>query len=165
MEEIFFKGVLKSPVGNLEITASEKGIRKIHFVDEPLTKIYKLNDRIEECNKQLNEYFAGTRKQFDIDLDLQGTEFQKLVWMTLMTIPFGETASYLDIAELIGDPNSVRAVGMANNKNNIPIIIPCHRVIGNNGDLIGYAGGLWRKKWLLNHEADYSNSERQLDLF
>lgn len=164
-EEIFHKGIAKSPIGNLEITASSKGIRKIVFSEGPLTEQYKTNKLVEECIKQLDEYFSNERNQFTIDLDIQGTEFQKLVWITLMTIPYSETASYLEIAKMIGDPGAVRAVGMANNKNNIPILIPCHRIVGSKGDLVGYAGGLWRKEWLLKHELTNSGKEQQLDLF
>lgn len=163
--EVFYKGIAKSPLGNLEITASNKGIRKVTFSQSPHSKLYKMNEFVEECKKQLDEYFKGERKHFTIDLDIQGTEFQKLVWMTLMTIPYGETASYLEIAKMVGDQGAVRAVGMANNKNNIPIIIPCHRIVGSKGDLIGYAGGLWRKEWLIKHELSNSDKEQQLDLF
>ena len=163
--DVFHHGVFKSPIGNLEITSSTKGIRKIIFMDSPITKVYKVFELIEECKKQLHEYFIGKRKHFNIPLDLHGTEFQKLVWMSLLTIPYGESISYLKVAKLVGDPNSVRAVGMANNKNSIPIIIPCHRVIGSNGSLTGYAGGLWRKDWLIKHEHEYSNVDKQLDIF
>lgn len=164
-ETIFYKGIVKSPVGNLEITASDKGVRRIEFLDEPITRIYEMNSQVQKCKQQLQEYFKGTRKLFTIDLDLQGTEFQKLVWMSLLTIPYAVTVSYKFIAKMVGDPNAVRAVGMANNKNNIPIIIPCHRIVGNKGSLTGYAGGLWRKDWLINHELEFSNSEKQLNLF
>ncbi len=164
-EEVFYKGILNSPVGNLEIVATDKGLRRISFSDSGVAEVYKVNSLVEECKSQLRDYFAGKRKQFAIDLDIQGTEFQKLVWMTLMTVPYAETASYLEVARMIGDTSAVRAVGMANNKNNIPIIIPCHRIIGAKGDMIGYAGGLWRKQWLLKHELTNSDKERQLDLF
>ena len=164
-EPAFVKGIFKSPIGNLEIIATDKGIRKIMFTDSPISKVHKMYEQVENCKKQLQEYFAGERKQFTLDLDIQGTEFQKLVWMTLLTVPFGKTLSYLEIAKMIGDPNAVRAVGMANNKNNIPIIIPCHRIVGAKGELTGYAGGLWRKDWLIKHELTYSDAEQQLELF
>ncbi|MBN1299709.1 MAG: methylated-DNA--[protein]-cysteine S-methyltransferase [Melioribacteraceae bacterium] len=164
-KEIFCKGIYKSPIGILEITATDKGIRKISFSETPVNKISTLNPIIENCKKELNEYFEGERKNFGVKLDLAGTEFQKLVWMTLTTIPYGETVTYLKIAELIGDTKSVRAVGMANSRNCVPVIVPCHRVVGSNGNLTGYAGGLWRKDWLLKHELQYSKNEKQLDLF
>ena len=108
-----------------------------------------------ECIKQLDEYFSGKRKMFDIDVILKGTEFQRKVWNALKDIPYGVTVSYALIAEKTGDRKAARAVGNANNKNPVSIIIPCHRVIGSNGSLTGYGGGLWRKKWLLEHEYIY----------
>jgi methylated-DNA-[protein]-cysteine S-methyltransferase len=162
---VFHHGVFKSPIGSLEITSSNKGIRKIIFKNDPITKVYKVFELIEDCKKQLHEYFIGQRKHFTIPLDIIGSEFQKLVWMSLMTIPYGEKYSYGKVADLVGDSKSVRAVGMANNKNNIPIIIPCHRVVGIDGSLTGYAGGLWRKDWLIKHEENYSNVEKQMELF
>ncbi len=164
-DNIFHKGVLKTPLGMLEIISSNKGIRKISFVDSPITKVYEVCEIVEECKKQLVEYFSGERKYFTVSLDVQGTEFQKLVWMSLMTIPYGKTATYNDVANLVGDPKSVRAVGMANNKNRVPIIIPCHRVVGSNGSLTGYAGGLWRKDWLIKHELEHSNVDMQMEMF
>lgn len=161
----FYKDILKSPVGTLEITATDKGIREIVFAEGPATGNSKLNEHIEHCKSELDEYFSGGLKYFTVPLDISGTEFQKLVWMTLLTIPYGETASYLEVAAMIGDRNSLRAVGLANNKNSIPVIIPCHRVVGKDGKLVGYAGGLWRKHWLLNHEKTFSNTEMQLEIF
>jgi methylated-DNA-[protein]-cysteine S-methyltransferase len=115
----------------------------------------------EETVKQLDRYFEGNLKKFELPLAPEGTEFQQKVWHELASIPFGETWSYLDLARKVGTDKHTRAVGLANGKNPIAIIIPCHRVIGNNGDLTGYAGGLHRKKWLLAHEAAYV----QLSLF
>jgi methylated-DNA-[protein]-cysteine S-methyltransferase len=107
---------------------------------------------VKEGIRQLDEYFKGARKSFSLKLLLKGTPFQKLVWQRLKKIPYGKLASYGDVARAIGRPNAYRAVGNANNKNPIPIIIPCHRVIGSDGKLVGYGSGLWRKEWLLNHE-------------
>lgn len=114
-------------------------------------------DLIKNTHRQLDEYFSGERKFFDIPLLLIGTDFQVKVWKALMTIPYGKTASYLDIAKLIGNPKASRAVGGANNKNNIIIVIPCHRIIGSNGDLTGYECGLDIKKYLLNLESGENN--------
>ena len=110
---------------------------------------------IENAIIQLDEYFEGKRFVFDFQLDPQGTEFQRKVWKILNDIPYGQTVSYMDIALTIGDKKSVRAVGTSNGKNPVAIVIPCHRVIGTSGKLVGYAGGLWRKKWLLNHEQNF----------
>ena len=107
---------------------------------------------LKKCCKQLDEYFSGKRKTFDVPLDAKGTKFQKQVWRELQKIPFGKTLSYGDIAKKIKNPKASRAVGGANNKNPIAIVVPCHRVIGANGKLVGYAGGLHRKAWLLKHE-------------
>jgi methylated-DNA-[protein]-cysteine S-methyltransferase len=103
--------------------------------------------------RQLGEYFAGTRREFDLPLDFRGTDFQRQVWTTLLAIPFGETRSYLDVARVLGNPAAVRAVGAANGRNPISIIAPCHRVIGTSGDLTGFGGGLEAKAWLLAHES------------
>jgi methylated-DNA-[protein]-cysteine S-methyltransferase len=106
----------------------------------------------------LEEYFKGTRREFDLKLRIEGTDFQRRVWDSLCGIPYGCTASYGEIAAIIGNPKASRAVGNANNRNRIPIIIPCHRVVGCNGKLTGYAGGLWRKEWLLSHEKKFLDS-------
>lgn len=136
-----------------EICYTNEAITYIKFAkdDEDISKSLtsKLSDK---AYKQLNEYFEGKRKEFDLPLKLEGTKFQKQVWRELTKIPYGQTRSYKDIALAIANPKAVRAVGMANNKNPISIVIPCHRVIGSNGDLIGYAGGLEIKKELLNLE-------------
>lgn len=146
-----FIGYYNSPIGILEIKANSLGITELNFTDNETTSIY--NDVIKNCLCQLEEYFNGTRSKFDISISFEkGTEFQHQVWNTLMKIPYGKTASYKEVALLIENEKAVRAVGNANNKNPIPIIIPCHRVIGSNGKLVGYAGELWRKEWLLNHE-------------
>ena len=153
---------LKSPIGQIKITADDNAINSILFVF-PDTEMEpeNSNDVLLECRKQLNEYFAGKRKVFDVPIYQEGTEFQKKVWNELIKIPYGKTVSYNDIAKKVGGRNMMRAVGAANGKNQISIIVPCHRVIGSDGKLTGYAGGMWRKEWLLKHEDKYSDEEKQ----
>lgn len=142
---------IQSPVGILEITGSSNGIRSILFINEAIEPT-EVPPALQDCVSQLNEYFAGRRKQFDFVLDPVGTDFQLKVWKQLQTIPFGKTISYLDLARLTGSETNTRAVGNANGKNKINIVVPCHRVIGSNGKLTGYGGGLWRKEILLKLE-------------
>lgn len=152
-EPLVATSILDSPIGPLEIHASDSGVTAIHFSRAKKPALRKSNHPIlRECQKQLQEYFAGKRKQFDLPLDFTGTEFQKKVWLELAKIPFGKTTSYAELARRVGNPKACRAVGQANNKNPIPLVIPCHRVIGKNGDLVGFAGRLDIKKRLLNHE-------------
>ena len=144
-------GYYNSPIGLLEIIATDNFISSVMFTE----KIHEVSEQTEiliSCIKQLDEYFKGTRKDFDIKYELKGTEFQKKVWNALKKIPYGQTVSYKDIAVSIGKEKAARAVGNANNKNRISLIIPCHRVIGADGSLTGYGGGLDKKQWLLNHE-------------
>lgn len=143
-----------SPVGILELSATNKGLSGLCFVEEK-NEDEILNGILENTIQQLDEYFNEGRKEFDIPIDVEGTEFQQRVWGELIKIPFGITKTYLDVAKNLGDRNSLRAVGLANGKNKIAIIIPCHRVIGAKGELTGFAGGIWRKKWLLDHESKY----------
>lgn len=143
--------IYKSTFGNIKISADEKSILTVSFTNEAVNFLNK-NEIIDEVIKQLEEYFVGESKEFNLPLNPQGTDFQKLVWNTLLKIPYGETKSYKQIAELIGNPNSSRAVGNACNKNPISIIIPCHRVIGKNGSLVGYALGLDLKQKLIEKE-------------
>lgn len=150
----------QSPVGALEIIGSENGVSSVLFVDHAATTS-DIPPCLHDCVLQLDEYFKGRRQAFALTLDLHGTDFQKRVWRELLNIPFGKTVSYLDIALALGDRKSIRAVGGANGKNPICIIVPCHRVIGSNGSLIGYGGGLWRKEWLLQFEG----SKTQTNLF
>ncbi|WP_207706388.1 methylated-DNA--[protein]-cysteine S-methyltransferase [Clostridium amazonitimonense] len=151
MNEIF-KGYYSSPIGIIEVSADNQGITSLYFVDA--LGISENNDLISKCLTQLDEYFKGFRKDFEITLSYKfGTEFQHKVWNALKNIPYGNTCSYKDIAIAIGNEKAVRAVGGANNKNPLSIIIPCHRVVGMNGKLVGYGGGLWRKEWLLEHES------------
>ena len=146
-----------SPIGEIIITASEKGIVSLEFekINSPLLwrgVRGEANQHTDNCLQQLHEYFSGNRKQFELQFDFQGTEFQKRVWSELLKVPYGKTVSYAYIAKATGDSKAVRAVGNANGKNKIAIIVPCHRVIGSDGSLTGYAGGMSRKKWLLDFE-------------
>ena len=142
---------INSPVGVIEISGSEDGIRSILFIDHNEQTIL-IPACLQTCVDQLTEYFAGKRRQFDLKLDPRGTDFQLLVWSKLQSIPIGKTISYLELAIMTGNAANTRAVGNANGKNKITIVVPCHRVIGSNGKLTGYGGGLWRKEILLKHE-------------
>jgi len=156
MEKTFYL----SSIGLLEIRGSEKGIVSISFsanVDNVIENPACLRD----CVNQLHDYFNGKSKSFNLALDLEGSDFQKKVWNEILKIPFGKTKTYNDIAKKLGDKEAVRAVGNAVGKNPLAIVIPCHRVIGSDGKLVGYAGGIWRKKWLLNFE----NKDVQGELF
>lgn len=146
----------ESPLGRLLLAEEHDALTCLAFgaiKNFPDTEICRKDTTLLQAAKlQLMEYFAGNRKTFDLPLAPAGTPFQKKVWEALCTIPYGETKSYQDIAVQIGTPKGCRAVGMANNRNPIAIIVPCHRVIGKNGSMVGYGGGLWIKEWLLNHE-------------
>lgn len=146
-----FEAYYKSPIGNLRIISNERDIIKIEFSDEYF-KMKMIPIQIQTCINQLDEYFKGERQIFTVGINPAGTEFQSKVWNLLLKIPFGKTISYLDQSKQFGDEKAIRAIASANGKNPIPIIIPCHRVIGNNGKLTGYAGGLSKKQWLLEHE-------------
>ncbi|MDE3090569.1 MAG: methylated-DNA--[protein]-cysteine S-methyltransferase [Chloroflexota bacterium] len=143
----------RSPIGILEITGSQQGIASIDFVVDAIEN-GGTPPALQDCVLQLDEYFAGERKEFSLKLDLQGTEFQRKVWRELQRISFGKTVSYLDVAVVVGTRESTRAVGRANGQNPIAIVVPCHRVIGSDGSLTGYGGGLWRKRWLLDFESN-----------
>jgi methylated-DNA-[protein]-cysteine S-methyltransferase len=146
-----------SPVGLLEITADENAVTGLYFADSNGKRDDENTGNIlKDCLAQLTEYFAGKRTVFDINVNPAGTPFQKSVWNELLKIPYGETVSYGEIAERIGNPKSVRAVGLANGSNPVSIIIPCHRVIGKNGSLVGYGGGIENKRFLLELEKRYS---------
>ena len=142
---------LQTPLGWMRLSASEHGIRSIEWA---ATKTEEANENphVVAAASQLAQYFDGQLKQFDLTLDAQGTDFQKTVWQALLDIPFGHTQSYLDIAKALGDPNATRAVGAANGRNPISVVVPCHRVVGSNGKLTGYAGGMRRKAYLLQLE-------------
>lgn len=144
--------VYAMPLGRLTIAANDKGITQILFGDVPLDLPRRPSALTNTAATQLQEYFAGKRRVFTVDLDPQGSEFQLRVWRELSKIPYGQTRTYADIAEAIGNPKAYRAVGMANNKNPLPIVLPCHRVIGTNGKLVGYAGGIKIKRYLLELE-------------
>lgn len=146
------KAYYKSPIGLLKIVGDNEGIHEISFVEEDVKNDEYILKNLIKCIKQLDEFFNKKRKKFEVPLVLKGTPFQIKVWKALMEIPYGETVSYKNIAISIGNEKAIRAVGNANNKNKIPIIIPCHRVIGSNGKLVGYAGGVWRKEWLIDNE-------------
>ncbi|WP_144196049.1 methylated-DNA--[protein]-cysteine S-methyltransferase [Paraburkholderia fungorum] len=158
--------LMNSPVGELKLVANGNRLAAILWENDKPNRV-RLPESIEaadrpillETERQLNEYFAGTRDRFDLEFDFQGTEFQKKVWAALLTIPFGETRSYSDIATQIGNINAVRAVGAANGRNPISIVAPCHRVIGASGDLTGFAGGLANKMFLLSLEAGQTSLE------
>lgn len=142
-----------SPVGALQITGTGDAISALRFVEgNPGRGPASVPAALQICLDQLDEYFKGQRQEFSIPLHLAGTEFQRRVWNHLLTIPFGVTRSYMSVAEALGNRDAVRAVGLANGQNPIAIIVPCHRVIGSDGSLTGYGGGLWRKEWLLGHE-------------
>jgi methylated-DNA-[protein]-cysteine S-methyltransferase len=149
---------IDSPIGRLRLVATDDAIAAIFFeTSRPIEMhvVAEANDHpvLVETERQLREYFAGTRDTFDVRLDFTGTDFQKKVWSALLTIPYGETRSYGEIARQIGHPDAVRAVGAANGRNPIPIIAPCHRVIGSNGKLTGFGGGLPAKAHLLSLES------------
>jgi methylated-DNA-[protein]-cysteine S-methyltransferase len=147
--------IINSPLGFTKIVGNEDGIGSVTVLnsEEKITDIIPVE--LEDCVIQLNEYFEGSRKQFDLKLNAIGTDFQKRVWNQLEQIPYGKTTSYLDLSKQLGDVKAIRAVANANGKNPLWIIVPCHRVIGSDGSLTGYAGGLHRKKWLLEHESPY----------
>lgn len=147
---------ISSPIDDIIIQATENGVSyvgfypKTHYTHTPIEQV--TNEPVLICAKQLNEYFNGRRITFNVPLDTHGTPFQNSVWQALLSVPFGKTSTYGDIARLLNNPKAVRAVGAANGKNPISIIVPCHRIIGANAKLTGYAGGLARKQWLLKHE-------------
>ena len=155
------KAIINTPLGITEIQGDENGISKIYIRDENDEITSKIPSELEEAAIQLQEYFEGKRTHFTFLLHPSGTEFQKKVWQELLNIPFGKTCSYLELSKKLGDVKAIRAVAAANGKNPLWIVVPCHRVIGADGSLTGYAGGLWRKKWLLEHE----NPSAQKTLF
>jgi methylated-DNA-[protein]-cysteine S-methyltransferase len=151
---------IKTPIGTAKIIGDEHGIASISILEDcDVSK--KIPKDLKEAAHQIQDYFTGKRTCFDFKRNPQGTEFQQKVWNALLEIPFGKTVSYIDITKKLGDVKAIRAVASANGKNPLWIVVPCHRVIGTDGSLTGYAGGLWRKKWLLEHE----NPTRQQSLF
>jgi AraC family transcriptional regulator of adaptative response/methylated-DNA-[protein]-cysteine methyltransferase len=170
---------INTPIGEMSAAATHDGVCYLIFVEEGIqdTGLEKLagimkttirggtNKHLRVLRKQLKEYFKGKRKEFLLPLITPGTDFQQAVWNNIMDIPYGMTKSYREQAEELKDRKSARAVAQANSSNRIAIIIPCHRVIGSDGSLVGYGGGLQRKRWLLNHERIYSGKAVELDLF
>jgi methylated-DNA-[protein]-cysteine S-methyltransferase len=160
-----------SPVGLLTVKATDKSVSAVLFAktgsNQPSENTAAETNNhdhplIKKCCEQLQEYFDGKRKQFDLPLEQQGTPFQQKVWNELLRIDYGKTISYLELSKRTGNVKAIRAMGTTNGKNQIAIIVPCHRVIGSNGDLTGYAGELWRKRWLLEHEAKFGNGVQTL---
>jgi len=157
MEKIC-KAYYRSKIGLLEITGTAKEILSVNFVERKRPARATLPPALKTCLCQLDEYFRGKRRKFSVRLRLGGTAFQNRVWRELLKVGFGKTASYRDIAKAAGRPRAVRAVGNTNRLNPVGIIVPCHRIIGSDGKLVGYGGGLWRKKWLLEHERKKANT-------
>jgi methylated-DNA-[protein]-cysteine S-methyltransferase len=155
------RGRLESPIGTIEVMVNEGGaVVSVSFVEEPATGAETVDEACARALRQLEEYFRGERRRFELPLEPEGTEFEHKVWNQVRRIPFGATDSYSEIARRMGaDSSSARAVGVANARNPIAIIVPCHRIIGADGDLTGYAGGLDRKKWLL----DMESGQKRLD--
>ena len=146
---------LKTPLGIAKITGDNEGVAEIKIEDQNIEfqENKDLPDTILQAKSQLREYFEKKRKNFDFKINPQGTQFQKKVWKALLEIPFGKTSSYMELSKKLGDPKAIRAVASANGKNPLWVVVPCHRVIGSDGSLTGYAGGLNRKKWLLELES------------
>ena len=157
---------ISSPLGMIRIESTGQAVSLIHFLDEnePITE--ESGDEITAIAAlQIQEYFEGTRSYFNLPLQQNGTDFQQRVWKKLLDIECGQTQSYLELARKLGDEKCIRAAASANGKNNLAIVVPCHRVIGSGGKLVGYAGGLWRKQWLLEHEAKMVGKSVQASLF
>ena len=158
----------QSPIGLVKVSGTETYISEMIFEDDIQKASLEISDNlfipgmIIQAMEQLIEYFNGERRIFDLPINQQGTEFQQKVWHELVNIPYGKTISYLELSRRLGNPKVIRAAASANGKNNICIIVPCHRVIGANNDLVGYAGGLWRKKWLLGLENKIANGVQTL---
>ena len=151
----------ESPVGLIEIKVDGDFVRSILFVEEPKSNSGS-HPLLENAIEQLKQYFNGERTAFDFEIKQNGTDFQHRVWNELLNIPFGKTLSYLQLSKKVGDVKAIRAVGTTNGKNSIAIVVPCHRVIGTDGSLTGYAGGLWRKQWLLDHESNLISRQQNL---
>ncbi len=160
-----YKTWYKSELGLIELTITDDAVVSLYFKGGQPGMAEHSSPFAGECLTQLDEYFKGERKRFNLKLAPKGTDFQKMVWNELVKIPYGGTVSYMDIARKLNNEGAIRAVGNANGRNPISIIVPCHRVIGSNGKLTGYAGGLWRKEWLLKHERTYSDVAKQIELF
>jgi len=151
---------MDSPIGVLKLSSDERSLKSISFDAEYLPRESFIPDILIEAQRQLEAYFSGNLLIFGLPVDPEGTEFQRQVWNHISAVSYGSTKSYIEVARDLKSENSSRAIGMANGKNPLPIIIPCHRIIGHNGKLTGYAGGLERKKWLLLHEQKYTANDR-----
>ena len=164
MDELHYT-YYESPIGLIKIGGNDQYIGELSFVDDKEQFTHGepgITELMHQCTEELIEYFHGTRKSFDIPVHQEGTDFQKKVWSELMEINYGKTISYLDLAKRIGDPKATRAVAGSNGKNMVLIMVPCHRVIGSDKSLSGFSGGMWRKKWLLQHEFKTSNGIQTL---
>jgi len=153
-----------SPLGQLELKATGEYVVSVLF-REGRIEVEDNHEMLQRCIEQLNEYFSGKRQVFDFPMQQSGSAFQRKVWQLLEAIPYGKTISYTELTRQFGDPKAIRAVASANGKNNLAIVVPCHRVIGSNATLTGYAGGLWRKQWLLDHERRCAHGVEQASLF
>lgn len=152
MEEVF----VQTPLGITAITGDAAGIVAVSVLnDDTVEPSRHIPEALADAVRQLEAYFAGTRQTFQLQLNPKGTDFQKSVWQELLNIPYGKTISYLELSRRLGDVKAIRAAAAANGQNPLWIVVPCHRVVGSDGSLTGYAGGLWRKKWLLEHESPY----------
>lgn len=147
--------IIKTPLGFAKLEGDNSGISSLTVLNNETTISDIIPETLEDASHQLEEYFKGERTKFSLKLNAKGTVFQKRVWDALLTIPYGKTTSYLQLSKNLGDVKAIRAVANANGKNPLWIIVPCHRVIGSDGNLTGYAGGLHRKQWLLEHESPY----------
>jgi len=160
MQELFTT-YYQSPLGSLKISGTAELILEIEFLDTSQPPIHSSNEPLPslllQATEQLIQYFQGHRRQFELPLYQEGTEFQQSVWQQLYKIPYGKTISYLELSRRLGDTKAIRAAASANGKNKLAIVVPCHRVIGSKNTLVGYMGGLWRKKWLLDHENKIAN--------
>ncbi|WP_121355507.1 methylated-DNA--[protein]-cysteine S-methyltransferase [Flavisolibacter nicotianae] len=153
----------QSPLGQLKIQCTDEKVTAVLFWEAEAGRPDE-HPLLDSCKQQMDDYFSGKRQIFSLPLQQEGTAFQQKVWELLCRIPFGATISYQQLADQYGDRKAIRAVASANGRNNLAIIVPCHRVIGSNQSLTGYAGGLWRKKWLLEHEARYHSGVQQLGM-
>ena len=156
-----------SPVGTILIEAVGDSITALLFknekdIEKGAITVTADHELIQKCILQLDEYFTGTRRQFDLPLQQNGTAFQQKIWSALVQIPYAQTISYMELSKRTGDPKAIRAVGTTNGKNQLSIVVPCHRVIASDGTLTGYSGGLWRKQWLLQHEAKFAHGVQTL---
>ncbi|MDQ7949335.1 MAG: methylated-DNA--[protein]-cysteine S-methyltransferase [Pedobacter sp.] len=153
--EAKFCSILSTPVGPMTILANDEAVHTITFGEREVGEL-RPNIHTAAAYQQLQDYFEGKLSAFDFPMAQLGTDFQQNVWNALLTIPYGETLSYLKFSEQLNNPLAIRAIAAANGRNNLAVVVPCHRVIGSDGKLVGYAGELWRKKWLLQHEQEIS---------